>query len=94
MKTPNIVPSFFAEPLFGSCRTLGRGVSEFAAAVFDFLSCQPVHLHVQLSCWCLIRLCSVCESAAFAHLVAVILPHSGVKVKFASCCLSLVIDRK
>lgn len=34
MKTPNIVPSFFAELLFGSCRTLGRDVSEFAAAIF------------------------------------------------------------
>lgn len=44
MKTPNIVASFFAEPLFGSCRALGRDVSEFAAAVFTLSklsTCSP-----------------------------------------------------
>lgn len=48
MKTPNIVPSFFAEPLFGSCRTLGRDVSEFAAAVFTLLSTRSPPRAAQL----------------------------------------------
>lgn len=74
VKTPNIVPSFFAEPLFGSCRTLGRDVSEFAAAVFtlsELSTCSPpcaaqlLVLNTSLLCvWiCGVRPSCGCNSA-------------------------------
>lgn len=80
VKTPNIVPSFFAEPLFGSCRTLGRDVSEFAAAVFtlsELSTCSPpcaaqlLVLNTSLLCvWiCGVRPSCGCNSVVFHWLL-------------------------